>query len=258
MLIPADHADEESGILERIRRGDRVEHYETIRQRKDGTLVEVSLSVSLIVDEHGKVVGASKIARDITERKRAEQDRRDKEEGERALAIATALRDTEAELARVARASTGGELATAIAHEVNQPLGAIVTNAEACLRWLSGKTPNIHEAHESLKLIVRDGNRASEVVQRIREFLKKDNQQIAPLDINNVTLEAVKLVRDELSKRQIALLVELSDGLPPVRGDRIQLQQVILNLIMNGSEAMASVADGSRELVLISQKVRNR
>jgi PAS domain S-box-containing protein len=254
MLIPPDHDDEEPSILERIRRAERVEHYETIRRRKNGTLVDVSLTVSPILDEHGQVLGASKIARDITDRKRAEQERRDLEERERALAIATALRDTEAELARVARALTVGELATSIAHEVNQPLAAIVTNAEAGLRWLNAKAPEVHEARESLQLIVRDGNRASEVIRRIREFLKKDSQQIAPLDISDVVQEAVALVRDDLLKKQIALRVELPDGIPPVQGDRIQLQQVILNLIMNGSEAIASLTNGSRELIVIAQR----
>ena len=100
MLIPSDHADEERSILERIRRGERIEHYETIRRRKDGTLVDISLTVSPIVDEHGRIVGASKIARDITDRKRHEVERREMEEKERALAVATALRETEAELAR--------------------------------------------------------------------------------------------------------------------------------------------------------------
>jgi PAS domain S-box-containing protein len=254
MLIPADHANEEASILARIRRGERIEHYETIRRRKDGTLVDISLSVSPIVDEHDHIVGASKIARDITERKRAEQQRRDFEKREQALAIATALRATEAELARVARALTVGELATSIAHEVNQPLAAIVSNAEAGLRWLNAKAPKLREAQQSLELIVRDGNRASEVIRRIREFLRKDSEQMEPLDISDVAQEAVALVQDEMLKRQIAVLVELSDGLPPVRGDRIQLQQVILNLIMNGSEAILSAADGPRELVVISQK----
>jgi len=147
-----------------------------------------------------------------------------------------------------------GELATSIAHEVNQPLAGIVTNAEACVRWLKSPNPNLHEAQESLALIARDGNRASEVIRRIRDFLKKDSQQVARLDINDAAQEAVALARDELLKRNVALRVELAEDLPPVRGDRIQLQQVILNLIMNGTEAMASVADGSRELLMISQK----
>jgi PAS domain S-box-containing protein len=252
MLIPPDHADEEPSILERIRRGERVEHYETIRRRKDGSLVDVSLTVSPIFDEQGQVLGASKIARDITERKRAEQERRDLEEKERALAIVAALRETEAELARVARALTVGELATSIAHEVNQPLAAIVTNAEAGLRWLKGGTPEVQEAQESLELIVRDANRASAVIRRIREFLKKDGQ-LSAVDISDVVQEAVALVRDDLLKKRIALRVELSDGLPLLRGNRIQLQQVILNLIMNASEAIA-VADELCEVIVIAQR----
>jgi signal transduction histidine kinase len=253
MLIPVEHANEEPRILERIRRGERVEHYETIRRRKDGTLVDISLTVSPIFDEQGQVLGASKIARDITDRKRAEQERRELEERDRALAIATALRGTEAELARVMRALTVGELATSIAHEVNQPLAAIVTNAEAGLRWLNGKASEVQEAKDSLDLIVRDANRASAVIRRIREFLKKDSQQVE-VDIRDVVQEAVALVRDDLLKKQIALRLELADGLPPVRGDRIQLQQVILNLIMNGSEAIAAVADELCELIVIAQR----
>jgi len=254
MLIPPDHADEEAGILARIRRGERLEHYETIRRRKDGTLVDISLTVSPIINEHSQIVGASKIARNITDRKRIELERRGFEKAEKALDVAKALRETEAELARVARALSVGELATSIAHEVNQPLAAIVTNAEAGLLWLNAKTPKLDEAQQSLALIVRDGNRASEVIRRIREFLKKDSQQPAPVDIRAVVEEAVAFVRDDLLKRQAALRLELSDGLPPVRGDRIQLQQVILNLIMNGSEAMASLTNGSRELIVIAQR----
>ena len=256
MLIPLDHADEEPRILQRIRRGERVEHYETIRRRKDGTLVDISLAVSPIFDEQGQVLGASKIARDITERKRAEQERRKLEERDRALAIAAALRGTEAELARVMRALTVGELATSIAHEVNQPLAAIVTNAEAGLRWLNGKASEVQEAKDSLDLIVRDANRASAVIRRIREFLKKDSQQLT-VDIRDVVQEAVALVRDDLLKKQIALRLELADALPPVRGDRIQLQQVILNLIMNASEAIAAVADELCDLIVIAQRSGN-
>jgi PAS domain S-box-containing protein len=254
ILIPPDHANEEPSILERIRRGERIEHYETIRRRKDGTMVDISLTVSPIINEHSQIVGASKIARDITERKRIELERRDFEKAEKALAVATALREKEAELARVSRALSVGELATSIAHEVNQPLAAIVTNAEAGLRWLNAKAPEVHEAQESLALIVRDGNRASQVIHRIREFLKKDSQQIAPVDICAVVQEAVALVHGDLLKRQAVLRLELSDGLPPVRGDRIRLQQVILNLIMNGSEAMASPTNESRELTVIAQR----
>jgi PAS domain S-box-containing protein len=253
MLIPSDHADEEPNILARIRRGERVEHYETTRRRKDGTLVDVSLTVSPIFDEQGQVLGASKIVRDITDNKRAEQERRKLEERERALAIAAALRETEAELARVTRALTVGELATSIAHEVNQPLAAIVTNAAAAFRWLNGDAPEVQEAKDSLELIVRDANRASAVIRRIREFLKKDRQQV-DVDIRDVVQEAIALVSNDLLKKQIVLRLELSDALSLVRGDRIQLQQVILNLIMNGSEAIAAVVDELCDLTVIVRR----
>ena len=253
MLIPPDHADEEPSILARVRRGERVEHYETIRRRKDGTLVDVSLTVSPIFDEQGQVLGASKIARDITDRKRAEQERRELEERERALAISQALRETEAELARVMRALTVGELATSIAHEVNQPLAAIATNAAAGLRWLNGDEAGVQEAKDSLDLIVRDANRASAVIRRIREFLKKDSQHVE-VDIGDVVQEAIALVSNDLLKKQIVVRVELSDALPPVWGDRIQLQQVILNLIMNGSEAIAAVNDELCDLTVIVRR----
>lgn len=252
ILIPSENSDEPI-ILERIRKGERVEHYETRRQRKDGSLVDVSLTVSPILDEQGRVLGASKIARDITDRKRTEQERRELEDRERKLTIAAALRETEAELARVMRALTVGELATSIAHEVNQPLAAIVTNAEAGLRWLHGAAPEVQEAKDSLDLIVRDANRASAVILRIREFLKKDGQRVE-VDLRDVVRDAVAVTGGELGKKQIALRVELADALPPVRADRIQLQQVILNLIMNGSEAMASVAEGSRELIVVTRR----
>jgi PAS domain S-box-containing protein len=254
MLIPPDHADEEPSILDRVRRGERVEHYETIRRRKDGTLVNVSLTVSPIFDEQGQVLGASKIARDITDRKRIEQERRNIEQRERAIAVTTAIGEMEAELARVSRALTVGELATSIAHEVNQPLAGIVTNAQACLRWLNGNTPDLHEVQESLGLIVRDGNRASEVIRRIREFLKKDSPHATRLDINDVVRETLTMAHLELLKDHVAVRIELSSELPLVWADRIQLQQVILNLIMNGREALTAVMDRPRELELISQK----
>ncbi len=160
----------------------------------------------------------------------------------------------EGELARTARALTVGELATSIAHEVNQPLTGVVTNAEAGLRWLGAATPNVHEAQESLALIVRDGNRAGQVIRRIREFLKKDDPGMAAFDINEVIQEAIAFANAELQTSKIALRVELADELPLVHGNRIQLQQVILNLIMNSRDATVSARGGSRELLLTSRK----
>ena len=190
---------------------------------------------------------------DITERKRMEEQRLELAARARSLASEKALREKDAELARIARALVVGELAASIAHEVNQPLGGVVTNAEAGLRWLGGEMPNINEAKESLALIVRDGNRASAVIRHIREFMMKERQERVSVDMNETIQEAVALVQAELLKRQIALRLDLSAALPPVLGDRVQLQQVILNLILNGSEAMAST-NGSRELSVTSQK----
>jgi phosphoglycerate-specific signal transduction histidine kinase len=207
---------------------------EAIAERPDGTRINFVAYPTPLYDSTGKLTGGLNMLVDITERKKIEKERLDLIAKERAFEAEVALQEAQAELAHIARALTVGELATSIAHEVNQPLAAIVTNAEACLRWLSGKAPSLLEAEESLALIVRDGNRASEVIRRIREFLKKDSQQSELLDINNVVKEAIALGRAELLKCQVGLRIELSEELPPVRGDRIQLQQVILNLMMNG------------------------
>lgn len=220
-------------------------------RRKDGSEFSVEIALNPIETSQGQWVLGAIV--DITERKRIDEQRLELLSKERALAVEKTLREKEAELARVVRVLSVGELAASIAHEVNQPLAGVVTNAEAALRWLGGETPSIQEANESLALIVRDGNRASAVIRRIREFLKKATQDSAPIDINEAIQEAVALARAELLKRQIVLRLELSSELPPVWGDRIQLQQVILNLIMNGCEAMVST-DGSKELRVTSQK----
>jgi C4-dicarboxylate-specific signal transduction histidine kinase len=164
------------------------------------------------------------------------------------------------EALRVARVLTMGELAASIAHEVNQPLAAVVTNAEAALRWLAADPPNLEEVRDALSRISRDGNRASQVIGRIRAFLKKGDGQAARLDINEAIQDAVTIARGELVKSRVALRLDLSSPLPPVVGDRIQLQQVVLNLVMNGSEsmsstAMSSAADASRELLVTSRHV---
>jgi C4-dicarboxylate-specific signal transduction histidine kinase len=164
------------------------------------------------------------------------------------------------EALRVARVLTMGELAASIAHEVNQPLAAVVTNAGAALRWLAADPPNLEEAREALARISQDGNRASQVIRRIRSFLKKGDGHAAPLDINEAIQDAVTIARGDLVKNRVALRLDLSSQLRPVVGDRIQLQQVVLNLVMNGSDAMSSTAmssaaDASRELVVSSRNV---
>ena len=188
----------------------------------------------------------------VIERKRFDEKQAELRAKEQALAAEKLLRETEAELARVGRALSVGELAASIAHEVNQPLAGVVTNAQAGIRWLEGARPNVEEAKESLALIARDANRAGAVISRIRRFLKKEPAQAAPLDINDVIREAVALTGAEVAKRRAALRTELAAGLPPVRGDRIQLQQVLVNLMMNGVEAMA--AADAKDLVVASRE----
>jgi two-component system CheB/CheR fusion protein len=160
----------------------------------------------------------------------------------------TDRKEAEAELARVSRTLMVGELATSIAHEVNQPLAGVVTNAEAGLRWLDGKVANIDEVKNSLALIVRDGNRASAVIRRVRDFVKSERNGSTPLDLREIIRETVAFVQFDLEKNQIALTLAFPDHVPMVHGDRVQLEQVILNLIVNACEAMASVKDRQRDL----------
>jgi PAS domain S-box-containing protein len=160
-----------------------------------------------------------------------------------------ALQQAQAELAHVTRVTTLGELTASIAHEVNQPLAAIITNGEACLRWLGNETPNLEEARNAVERLIRDGNRAGEVIQRLRALTKKTDPQNAPIDINDVIHDVVGLVQREVLSHRVRLRLELDSGLDPILGDRVQLQQVIINLIVNGIEAMANVAD-RRELMI--------
>ncbi len=146
-----------------------------------------------------------------------------------------------------------GELAASIAHEVNQPLGAIVGNADICLRWLKGDQPNLQQLREALEDIVSDGRRASEVIARIRSLLKKTEPQNYSLDVNEVVGDVVSLITHEAQSRQVALETKL-DQLPPVLGDRVQLQQVLLNLAMNGLDAMSGIADRKPRLILTTAR----
>ena len=165
-----------------------------------------------------------------------------------------ALRKAQGELAHVTRVMTMGESTASIAHEVNQPLSAIVTNSNACLRWLAGNSPNFDEAREAARRIIRDGNRASEVINRIRALVRKTDTEKVRLDINDTIGEVIALAEGEVRRNSVALRTELADDLPFVMGDRIQFQQVILNLVMNGIEAMASVADRPREFIIRSRQ----
>jgi PAS domain S-box-containing protein len=165
-----------------------------------------------------------------------------------------ALREAQAELAHVTRVTTLGELTASIAHEVNQPLAAVVANAEACLRWLDRDIPDLAAARRSAEWVINDGIRASDVVRRVRALAHKADIEKAPLDVNDIVTEVIALVQRELASHEVSLRTELAPDLPNILGDRVQLQQVIINLVMNGIEAMQSVTDRPRELVIRSRQ----
>jgi NO-binding membrane sensor protein with MHYT domain/nitrogen-specific signal transduction histidine kinase len=165
-----------------------------------------------------------------------------------------ALAESKLELARVNRIATVGELTASIAHEINQPLNAIVMGASAALGWISSEPPNLAEAGQTLAKTIQEANRASDVIAKIRALLAKATPEIRSLNMNDVAREVLSLTRGELAKRGIAVKTELAAELPPVRGDRVQLQQVMLNLVLNAIEAMASNGDHARELIIKSEK----
>jgi C4-dicarboxylate-specific signal transduction histidine kinase len=165
-----------------------------------------------------------------------------------------ALHEAQAELARVTRALDMGELAATIAHEVNQPLTAIVTNANFCLRRLEGVTPNLNELQPAITEIVNDGTRASTVISRIRALLMKGGARRTQLDINRLIQDVGILLRKELTRGQVSVRTDLAPDLPRVSGDQVQLQQVLINLTMNAIEAVRTSTEGPRELQIRSAK----
>lgn len=167
--------------------------------------------------------------------------------------IEEALQVTRTELARVVRITTIGELAASIAHEVNQPLAAVVANADACVAWLGLETPNLVEARAAADRATQGATRASEVIGRIRSLINKTAFERSPIQINRVIGEVVALADRQASRNEVSVVTELTPDLPRVLGDRIQLQQVILNLMLNGIEAMTGVSDRSRKLLIRSQ-----
>jgi PAS domain S-box-containing protein len=188
--------------------------------------------------ESERVDAALAVARDLTEQTLASEK----------------LRDARIELAHVNRVATIGQLTASIAHEVNQPVGALVTNAQAAMRMLGAEPPDLNQVREALDDIIKDGRRVSDVIQRIRALVRKAPAQADELDINEAITETIALARSEILRNGVSLQIQLATDLPPIRGDRVQLQQVIMNLVMNAVEAMSSVAEGARELQIGTDK----
>jgi PAS domain S-box-containing protein len=164
-----------------------------------------------------------------------------------------ALREAQAELAHVNRVATMGQLTASIAHEVNQPIAAVVTNAQAALRWLGADPPNLEEVRQALDEIVKCGNQAADVIGQIRALIKKSPPRKGRFDLNEAIRDVIALTHREVLQHGVSLRTELATGLPPATGDRVQLQQVVLNLIMNAIEAMASVDAAARQLLISTE-----
>jgi signal transduction histidine kinase len=196
-------------------------------------------------DERGSIVEWYAASTDIEDLRRAEEELRRRE---------AHLRDAQMELARANRVTTTGQLAASIAHEVSQPISAALTNANAARRWLGAAPPDLEEVQRALDRIIRDGARASDIISRIRALVRKAPPRNDQLDINETILEVIALTRSELRSSRTSLQTQLADGLPLVLGDRVQLQQVMLNLILNAVEAMSGSSATARELLIRTEQ----
>jgi PAS domain S-box-containing protein len=207
--------------------------YEKVYRLRDGRHISVWFSAALLAGYADRGVA---YAIDLSERKRAE----------------AALQKAQAELAHAARVTIVGELAASLAHELTQPLTAILSNAQAALRFLTDPAVHLDEVHAILTDIVADDQRAGDVIDRLRRLLRRDEVERLPLDLNDIIREVVKLMHSEVVIKNVTVILELGADLPPVPGDRVQLQQVILNLLINAVEAMTAIEDGSRQLLIRS------
>jgi two-component system sensor kinase FixL len=235
IVLPPDRIGEDDEIMAQLRSGRNMEHYETVRRHKNGHDVLVSLSVAPIFDGSGAMIGASKTARDVTERKRSE---------ERLLGMQN-------ELAHVGRLSAMGQMSAAIAHELNQPLTAIANYAKAAQRLLQNENPEprqLQSAREAMEKAVTQTLRAGTIIRYLRDFVEKRESRKSPEDMKEVIREAVSLGMVGHSHSNVKLILSLKPGLPRVPIDKVQIQQVLLNLVRNAMEAMAEVE--KRELTI--------
>jgi PAS domain S-box-containing protein len=234
-LTPPEWRDRNERAVAEVKATGTVQPHEREYLRKDGSRVPVLVGAAMFEGSGNEGVA---FVLDLSEQKRAEG----------------ALQQAQAELARVSTMTTMEQLAASIAHEVNQPLAAVVTSGNACRNWLSTSPPNLRKAREAVERIVRDGNRASDVLKRVRALLKKAPLSKAPLDVNEVIQEVLALAGGELRKRGVEVSTEIDFNLPSVMADFVQLQQVLLNLVMNAIESMTTITDRPRILHIQSRR----
>ena len=241
-LTPAEWRDHDERAVADLKATGIFQPFEKEYFRKDGSRVTVLLGGALFEGRGNEGVA---FVIDLTDRKRAEAAVRDSERR---------YREVEMELAHANRVATMGQLSASIAHEVNQPLAAAVTHAQAALRWLGARPPDLEEARRAVGRIVKEGDRASDVIGRIRALVKKAPPRKDDFEINEAIREVIALTRGEVVKNSVSVETQLAEGLPLIQGDRVQLQQVILNLIINAVEAMSGVSEGARELLISTAK----
>ena len=242
----AVHADDLKRVIDKWRTsvatGEPLEYEGRLRRGANGEYRWFQVRAAPLRDKRGRVVKWCGVATDIEDRKRAEEER------ER-------LRQLEADLAHINRVSMMGELAVSIAHEVNQPLSGIVSNGSACLRFLAGDPPNVAEVREAVRDIVRDGKRAGEVIARIRALTKTAATAREKLNLNETIRDVLALLGDEAKRKNVFIRTQFADDLSLVSGDRVQLQQVLLNLVMNAMEAMSGIEGRARQLVITTRNI---
>jgi PAS domain S-box-containing protein len=242
-LTPPEWLDRDERLwLPQLKRTGSLEPFEKEFFRKDGSRVPVLIGVATFEDTKRQGVA---FVLDLTERKRAEIEARESERR---------CHEVQMELAHANRVATMGQLTASIAHEVNQPIAAAVINAEAALFWLDARPPDMEETRQALCRIVKEGNRAGDVVGRIRELVKKGAPRKDRVDVNEVIHEVIELTRGEAMKNGATVQTALGERLPLIEGDRIQLQQVVLNLIVNAVQAMCAVTEGPRELFVTTAR----
>jgi PAS domain S-box-containing protein len=235
-LTPPEWRDADERYLAELKVYGTVQPYEKEFLRKDGSRVPVLVGAAGAGE--GQEEGVAFVV-DLADRKRSEEVLRESERR---------YREVQMELTHANRTATMGQLSASIAHEVNQPITAAVTNAQAALRWLRAEPPNLHEVRQTLGRIVEDGIRASEVIGRVQALFRKSPQRKDGLEINELILEVIGLTRGEVARNWVAVRTDLAQELPLIQGDRVQLQQVVLNLIINAIEAMTGVDAAPREL----------